>query len=358
MTRFHSRPLPLLGAILLSLNLATYAARKPELPPSQTEAVEAATAGDAEEALKLLESSAEAGDSDAAYGAAEFHMTGTGTPKSVEDALSWYQRAADAGQASALLRLGEIYLNGFAEVEKDEARARFHLQAAGEGGATPAWSLLGQLCERDGNSADAKPEREKLFGEARSYYKKGAEADNLECQHRYYQLLATGKGGGKDLPTALEWLRKSALAGFPDSMNELGARYQDGNGVEKNEITAVGFFLAGAERNSLPAMTNLGLCYAKGVGVPQNHHQAGNWYARASKANYPAAQYLLGQLFEEGLGTDKNPVFAYVNYRRAAEAGLDPAKTALKALEEKMTPEQLDEAAGLAKPKTPAQPES
>jgi hypothetical protein len=137
-------------------------------------------------------------------------------------------------------------------------------------------------------------------------------------------------------------------------MNELGMRLQRGDGLEKNAITAIGWFLAGAERNDPAAATNLGLCYARGICVPANYHRAGSLYAKAGSQNYAPAQFLLGGLFENGHGTEANPVLAYANYSRAAALSHPLGTKARDALAPTLSPEQLEEAKNNSLPPSPA----
>lgn len=218
--------------------------------------------------------------------------------------------------------MGEIYCLGSEDVPKDLTRSLFYFEAA----------------------AEAIPDRQKHFTEARAHFKKGADADNPECKYHLAQLLATENGGGMNLPLAISLLQESATNGYVPAMNELGMRLQRGDGIEKNAITAIGWFLAGAERNDPAAATNLGLCYSRGICVPVNYDRAGSLYAKAGSQNYTPALFLLGGLFENGHGTEANPVLAYANYSRAAALGHPLGTKARDALAPTLSPELLEEA--------------
>ena len=287
---------------------------------------------------------AAAADAGAAFELAESHRLGTAADASASEALRLYGVAAEAGNAMAMLRQGEILLAGAAGVGKDTHRGEFLIQAAAEAGEPAAWRKLGEISEAAGNAADATPDRERHFAEARRLHLRAAEAGDLEGQLAIALLLESGKGGAKDGAAALRWLREAARGGLAAAMDEIGQRYQKGRGVEQDTMAALGWFLGAAERGSASAMTRLGLCYAEGTGVPQNFDNAGSWYAKACRQNYPPARFLIAGLFEHGHGTEEKPVLAFVNYSLAADGGFQPAVEARDALKAKLTADQLAEA--------------
>jgi TPR repeat protein len=280
---------------------------------------------------------------------AEQHLSGKIPNASVERAMELLEEAAALGEPRALLRQGEIYLQGINGMEPNPDRALFLFQSAAESGLTAAITRLGAISESKGHAADAKPERQAHFAEAREYYQKAADAGDTQAQIALSTLLGNGDGGDADAIQSLAWLEKAANGGHAIAMNELGRRYQRGEGVKASPVTALGWFLASAERGSTEAMTNLGICYSRGVVVPRNYDQAGNWFAKAAKENFPIAQYYLGELFEKGLGIEAKPVFAYVNYVRAASGGYAPAVEARDKLKSSLNPDQMAEAESMLK---------
>jgi TPR repeat protein len=124
-------------------------------------------------------------------------------------------------------------------------------------------------------------------------------------------------------PTKMEsaMLEIAARVGDVVAQNELGRRYQDGEGFEKNPVEAVGWYRKAAEQGYAPAQFNLGLCYAKGDGVKKESAEAVKWYLMAAEHGYVSAQRRLGFLFNNGDGVEKNPRMAVKWFRQAAAQG-------------------------------------
>lgn len=313
---------------------------------------------DFETARRLLLEEAEAGNPAAMFGLGEFYRTGQGGEVSASEAVRWYEKAAGQNHPRAHFRLGEFFLKGFGDTPGDQDRALFHLQAAAEAGYVPAWTTLGRIEESFGDDANAKPERDKHFTEARALYRRAAEKGELEASYRLGVLFQHGKGGEEDLAEAYKWVRRAAIRAYPEAMNLLGNYLKSGMGVQQDSVAAVGWFLSAADRGSIPATANLGVCYEHGIGVPKDYDKAGQWYAQAAQAGNAPAQLLLGRLFEEGKGTDPKPVFAYVNYARAAAKGNSAAIKARDALKEKLSAEELAQAEKLFAAETEEKPEN
>ena len=66
-------------------------------------------------------------------------------------------------------------------------------------------------------------------------------------------------------------------------MANLGVCYFKGDGVPKNEETAVAWFQKSADLGNATAMYNLGLCYANGTGVPRDEMKAIRWERKAAE---------------------------------------------------------------------------
>ena len=66
-------------------------------------------------------------------------------------------------------------------------------------------------------------------------------------------------------------------------MNNLGACFLNGEGVEKNEEKAYEWFLKAAECGDAMAQYNVAYCYEHGVGVEQSDDNAIYWLARAAE---------------------------------------------------------------------------
>ncbi|HEY3146256.1 MAG TPA: tetratricopeptide repeat protein [Dongiaceae bacterium] len=93
----------------------------------------------------------------------------------------------------------------------------------------------------------------------------------------------------RDFKTALnEWL-PLAEAGDPTAQNAVGALYNHGLGVDRDDAAAVHWYQMAADQNFPLAMRNLASMYATGHGVPFDKDQADLWYQKAAEAGDPVA---------------------------------------------------------------------
>lgn len=137
------------------------------------------------------------------------------------------------------------------------------LQAMAEGGNWAASFKLCRLCFAENAlycDADAMEELAARFAAA---LEEPASAGDPEAQYHLAGLQATGWGRPeKNEIQAVEWLRKSAEAGFAWACLELGRRHLDGRGVAKDEAAAEKWLAQALESNDPEVCFGVGLVYA------------------------------------------------------------------------------------------------
>ncbi len=116
--------------------------------------------------------------------------------------------------------------------------------------------------------------------------------------------------------------RKAAEQNYALAQNNLGASYENGRGVPKDDQQAIAWYRKAAEQNYAPAQSNLGVMYQNGQGVPRDDEQAIAWYRKAAEQNYALAQNNLGVMYQYGQGVRKDEQQAIAWYRKAADQGL------------------------------------
>lgn len=116
-------------------------------------------------------------------------------------------------------------------------------------------------------------------------------------------------------------LKDRAEEGEPEAQFELGRRYLQGVGLERNDIMALHWVRAAAEQGYARAQAGLGWMYAVGRGVERDETQSFVWYERAAKEGYPVAQRMLGKYYEKGIGAEKDRAMAKTWYEKAAVQG-------------------------------------
>ena len=116
--------------------------------------------------------------------------------------------------------------------------------------------------------------------------------------------------------------RRAAEQNYAPAQNNLGASYENGRGVPKDDQQAIAWYRKAAEQNYAPAQSNLGVMYQNGQGVPRDDEQAIAWYRKAAEQNYAPAQNNLGFMYQYGQGVPKDEQQAIAWYRKAADQGL------------------------------------
>eukprot|EP00729_Bicosta_minor_P032524 gene32524-biopygen24271 len=125
---------------------------------------------------------------------------------------------------------------------------------------------------------------------------------------------------------------RSAGRHTPVAQNDLGAMYNNGNGVEQDHVEAVKLYRKSAEAGDAGAQHNLGVAYYNGEGVQQDHGEAAKWYRKSAEAGDAAAQYNLGSMYRVGEGVEQSFAGAGKWFRKSAEAGFAMAQNNLGAM--------------------------
>ena len=139
-----------------------------------------------------------------------------------------------------------------------------------------------------------------------------------------------------------------AKQGDAKAQYKLGLMYDDGEGVQQDDKTAVKWYTKAAEQENASAQTNLGLMYDNGRGVPENDKTAVAWYTKAAEQGNANAQSNLGFMYASGEGVAESDVNAYVWNSMAKVGGSRYAERRIDRLKKKMTREQIAKAQELA----------
>lgn len=132
-----------------------------------------------------------------------------------------------------------------------------------------------------------------------------------------------------------------AAKGDPDAQLALGMRYQEGDGVIKNEAEAAKWFGEAAKLGLAEAQYRYGLALLGGRGVVQDYKAAFEWISKPAQRGYAPAQYSLGELYRYGTGTAIDKARAYLWFNLAAAQGVEAAAKARDSLVWQLKPEQI-----------------
>ncbi|ACL72509.1 tetratricopeptide repeat protein [Thioalkalivibrio sulfidiphilus] len=110
-------------------------------------------------------------------------------------------------------------------------------------------------------------------------------------------LLATAPVAAQNLSSSLLRIEMmQAKGGDPEAQFTLGARYEDGNGVEKNPAESHRWYSLAANAGHAGAQFRLGRLHELGIGVPASSETAQEWIRlAASNGHEGARQHLAAQ---------------------------------------------------------------
>ena len=151
-----------------------------------------------------------------------------------------------------------------------------------------------------------------------------------------------------DYATALKEWRPIAEQGDVDIQILLGAMYEYGDGVDQDYTAAAKWYMLAAEQGQGLAQYQLGNLYKKGLGVTQDYKAAIKWYTLAAEQGHANAQYNLGILYANGFGVTQDYARAYMWWNIAALKGNTNAVAGRTAVQNVMTPTQIENAQVLA----------
>ena len=163
-----------------------------------------------------------------------------------------------------------------------------------------------------------------------NFLRKAAEQGHAGSQRNLGLRYQNGIGVNKDMTEAVKWYRKAADQGYADAQNDLGVCYSKGWGVNKDMTEAVKWYRKAANQGQVDAQFTLGFYYENGRGVSKDMTEAVKWYRKAAEQGNADAQNTLGVCYADGNGVNQDMTEAVKWYRLAAEQGNAAAQSALR----------------------------
>ena len=149
--------------------------------------------------------------------------------------------------------------------------------------------------------------------------------------------------------TAFEVFQSLAEEGDAFAQFNVGAMYNNGEGVPADDSEAVRWYRAAAEQGHALAQFNLGIMYDNGEGVIQDYSEAVRWYRAAAEQGYAPAQTNLGLNYLLGEGVPESLVTAHMWLNIASANGNRGARDARSDVADLMSRETIDEAQSRAR---------
>lgn len=278
---------------------------------------------DYQEANSYLRKAAQLGNASASFLLGTHYLRGLGSEVNPEAGVKLLQFAAEKGLVDAQSRLGFQYYLGEG-VAKDYVKAREWLTKAAAGGDNIAPDLLKRMNSSGASNNSAgggQYQRPESFAIALGLANAGSLSAKLDVGMRYMN----GDGVQKDEQQGAGWLIDPATNGSVKAQSELAAYYF----ARKEFESARKWALLGAKQNDSGSLLRLGLMHSSGFGVPQNMLEANRYFRMAADEGSTYATYLLARNYISGSGIAKDPVVGLGLLKLSAENGFTPAHSRL-----------------------------
>ncbi len=156
----------------------------------------------------------------------------------------------------------------------------------------------------------------------------------------FVALVFAGVVAAQGQQTFLPDLIKKAEAGDPEAQFQAGRAYEDGSGVEQNDLVAAQWYRKAADQGYSKAENSMGLMYRAGKGVNLDKLEAVRWYLRSALQCDPNGAYNLAIAYYNGDGVPADSGWAFVWLLVAKQCGNPDTKTALDQIASEMTIKQ------------------
>ncbi|RIA80754.1 kinase-like domain-containing protein [Glomus cerebriforme] len=148
---------------------------------------------------------------------------------------------------------------------------------------------------------------------------------NRDAQYDLGLRYENGIGIEKDVFKAFQCFKKAADNGSDEAQYKLGEFLEYGIGTEKNTTRAFYWYERAASKENKDAQYILGYCYENGIGIEKNKTKASRWFHKAAENNIKNAQYNLGLYYINGSCIVKDKAKAFYWYKKAAGNGDEEA---------------------------------
>lgn len=153
-----------------------------------------------------------------------------------------------------------------------------------------------------------------------------AEGGDVNAQAELGEKYFEGNGVEKNGVEAEKWFRMAAEQGSARAQFNLASMYDDGHGVQTDKAEALKWYRKAAEQGNAKAQNNLGFNYTRGDGVERDYAQALNWYRKAADQGFARAQINLGAMYANGWGVPRDDAEAVAWFQKAAEQRVPEAQ--------------------------------
>ena len=208
----------------------------------------------------------------------DFYRDGIGAAQAYEDAARLYQAASDRGDAGAMIALSELYNEGKG-VEKNVELAIQLLKKAGE---INEWNIFGKM--------------------PLEIAKEQAKQGDIEAMYQLGQRYLNGDGIDKNIEIASDWWLKAAIKGHIKACHDLGTYYVY---TKHDTDNGLKWLNKSASENFVLSIRTLGEIYLQGLGIEADTEKGMKYLIKAAE-EHDDTQLRLSSLFHEGVFVEKD----------------------------------------------------
>lgn len=223
-------------------------------------------------------------------------LGGTGGEKDIAKGIALCEKAAEQGVIDAYGILGDVYYEG-KYVPKDYAKAFKYFKLSAEKGDLIAIYTLG-ICFKNGLGTE-KNERQ-----AFDCFRQAAEKNYIPAHYALGECYENGTGTDINYTKALAYY--SATANVNNNWEDTKTGKTKNDSIAgQNRLAKIGKYWELANEKKEPqAQYEVGLCFYTGDGVKKDNNTALSWFQKSAQQNYAPAQQYLALLLPE---TKKDP---------------------------------------------------
>lgn len=261
-----------------------------------------------EQALVLLNQSANSGFTPALKQLGNIYLTDEYGVQNYTVAMGYYRRLAEAGDAEGLYLQALVHLR-----KQDTLQALDLLRQAADGGNGSAWADLGRFYMK-GRHLPADT------AEAYHCFQRASECGIADGDYLMGLMHLKGVGCERDTLAALPHLLEAARYGVGPACGFVGGCFEEGlYGMEQSLDSAIYYYKLGSLEDDPRSDYSLGaMLYAEG------NPKCFNFLQSAASYGHTEAELLAGECVMRGLGVECDPEAAYALFENVARRTSHP----------------------------------
>ena len=242
-----------------------------------------------------------------------YQKGGVYTNQNISLAIYYFSKSAKKGYAIAQNALGEIYNDGEI-VDRDVSKAKKYFSAVAEQGLVDAQKNLADLYYEEND-----------YNNSFIWWSNAANQGDEIAQFNLGALYDNGEGVNQDYSQAIKWFKKSAEHRFAEALNRLGEMCEEGLGMAQDYDKAFKYYSDATNlavvKKSIDSMVHLGLLYEKGLGTEMDIDEAYMYFEWAAREGHPFAIGKIGYSYLNGIFYKKDTKRGLKLILKAAEKG-------------------------------------